>query len=73
MKNQRIIKFIHKEMEYLEHQSILHFPDEVIEEFMIFLSFSDLCYLSKVEKRLQDCAKRVLKKKPFSKYIDTRY
>ena len=56
-------------MACLEHQSILHLPDEILEEIMIFLSFSDLFNLSKVDKRLQDCAERVLKKKPCSKYI----
>ena len=41
---------MHKEMDYSEQQSILHFSDEVIEEIMIFLSLSDLCNLSKSRK-----------------------
>ena len=60
-------------MTCLENKSIFHCPDEVIEEIMTFLSFADLYNLSKVEKRLQDCTKRVLKKKPFSKFINQRY
>ena len=53
----------------LEKQSILDLPEEVIEEIMLFLSFSDLFNLIKVNKRLESCAKRVMKNKPFSKYI----
>ena len=56
-------------MSSLEEMSILDFPDEIIEVMMTFLRFSDLYNLVKVEKRLKDCAKRVMKKKPFSKYI----
>ena len=56
-------------MTSLNEKYILDFPDEVIEEIMAFLSYSDYFNLSKVDKRLQDCAERVLKKKPFSKYI----
>ena len=52
----------------LEKQTILDLPEEVIEEIMSFLSISDLSILSKVEKRLENCAKRVIKNKPFSKY-----
>ena len=53
----------------LEKQSFLDLPDEVIEEIMSFLSFSDLFNLSKVEKRVENCAKRVLKNKPFGKFV----
>ena len=53
----------------LEKQSILDLPEEVIEEIMSFLSFSDLFNLSKVEKRIENCTKRVMKNKPFSKYF----
>ena len=53
----------------LEKQSFLDLPEEVIEEIMSFLSFSDLFNLSKVEKRIENCAKRVMKNKPFSKYF----
>ena len=56
-------------MSSLEKMSILDFPDEIIEVMMTFLRFSDLYNLVKVEKRLKDCANRVMKKKPFSKYI----
>ena len=44
-------------------------PDEVIEKIMTYLSFSDLLNLRKEGGRLEGCAIRVLKKKPFSKYI----
>ena len=53
----------------LEKPSILDLPEEVMEEIMSFLSFSDLFNLSLVEARLKNCAKRVMKNKPFSKYI----
>ena len=56
-------------MSSLEKISILDFPDEVIEVMMTFLKFSDIFNLSKVGKRFEDCAKRVMKKKPFSKHI----
>ena len=56
-------------MSSLEKISILDFPDEVIEVMMTFLRFSDLFNLSKIGKRFEDCAKREMKKKPFSKYI----
>ena len=56
-------------MSSLEEISILDFPDEIIEMMMTFLSFNDLFNLSKIGKRFEDCAKRVMKKKPFSKYI----
>ena len=69
MYNSNRIDFVHKEMACLEQISILDFPDEVIEEIMSFLSFSDYFNLRKVERRLEDCAKRVLKKRPFSKCI----
>ena len=56
-------------MEYLNQKSILELPDEVIEEIMSYLSFSDLLNLSKEGARMEDCAKRVMKNKAFSKYI----
>ena len=54
-------------MDHLVKKSILDLPDEVIEEIMAFLSFADLSNLRKAGKKLADCAKRVSKKKPFSK------
>ena len=60
------------EKETLEQTPILGFnllPDEVIEKIMAYLSFSDLLNLRKEGGRLEGCATRVLKKKPFSKYI----
>ena len=56
-------------MSSLEKMTILDFPDEIIELMMTFLRFSDLFNLSKIGKRFEDCAKRVMKKKPFSKNI----
>ena len=56
-------------MECLIQKSIFELPDEIIEEIMTFLSFSDLFNLGKQGTRMEDCAKRVLKYKPFSKYI----
>ena len=44
-------------------------PDELIEEIMAYLSFNDLFNLSKINSRLNECSKRVSKKKPFSKCI----
>ena len=44
-------------------------PDEVIEKIMTYLSVSALLNLRKEGGRLEGCATRVLKKKPFSKYI----
>ena len=55
-------------MDRLVKKSILDLPDEVIEIIMAFFSFDDLFNLSKVGKKLADCAKRVSKKKPFGKY-----
>ena len=53
-----------------QQKSLLNFPDEIIEHILAFLSFNDLYNVGKVEKRLEDCAKRVLEKKPpFSKFI----
>ena len=49
--------------------SIELLPDEVIVEIMTYLSVSDLFNLSKEGERLEGCAKRVLKKKRFSKFI----
>ena len=44
-------------------------PDEVIEKIMAYLSYSNLLNLRKEGGRMEGCAIRVLKKKPFSKYI----
>ena len=58
--------------ELLEHNPILDLellPDEVLEQMMTYLEFSDLFNLSKEGVRLEDCAMRVLKKKTFSKYL----
>ena len=52
----------------LVKKSILDLPDEVIDIIMVFLSFADLFNLSKIRKKLADCAKRASKKKPFGKY-----
>ena len=49
--------------------SLLDLPDEVIEEMMTFLSFCDLYKLKKLGKQLEDCTEKVLKKKPFRKYM----
>ena len=54
-------------MAHLKQVSIPDLPDEVIEHIMIFLSFSDLFKLTKAGTRLENCAKRVSKKKPFRK------
>ena len=56
-------------MACLKKKSLLDLPDNVIEEMMNFLSFCDLYKLRKQGKRLADCIDRVMKKKPFSKYI----
>ena len=55
-------------MDPLVNDSLLALPDEVIEYIMSFLSFADLSKLSEAGKRLEDCAKRVSKMKPFRKY-----
>ena len=56
-------------MASLKEKCLLDLPDDVIEEMMAFLSFCDLYKLRKQGKRLADCTERVLKKKPFSKYM----
>ena len=56
-------------MAHLKEKCLLDLPDDVIEEMMTFLSFCDLYNLRKQGKRLADCTERVLKKKPFSKYM----
>ena len=56
-------------MACLKQKSILDLPDEVLEKMMTYLSFSDLYKLRKLGKRLADCTERVLKKKPFSMYM----
>ena len=53
----------------LKHNSIPDLPNEVIEEILASLSYTDLKRLSREGNRLEECAKRVLKKKPFRKYI----
>ena len=55
-------------MEHLVKKSIFDLPDESIELIMEYLSFKDLFNLTKERNRLAECAKRVSKKKPFSKY-----
>ena len=55
-------------MECLVEKTILDLPDETLEHIMTFLSFSDLFKLSKEGHRLECCAKRILKEKPFCKY-----
>ena len=56
-------------MSSLEQISILDFPNEIIEVMMTFLTSYELLNLSKVGKRFEDCAKRLMENKPFSKYI----
>ena len=64
------IQFISQNnMACLKQKSLLDLPNEIIEEMMTFLSFRDLYELRKLGKRLADCTERVLKNKPFSKYI----
>ena len=55
-------------MACLIQKSILDLPDEIIEEIMNFLQYKDLSNLRNIEKRLRDCAKRLIEKKTFSKY-----
>ena len=55
-------------MDPLVKDSLLNMPDEVIEHVMFFLSFDDLLKLREEGKRLEDCARRVSKMKPFRKY-----
>ena len=44
--------------------SLMNLPDETIEEVASFLSFEELIKLTKLgSKRLEECAKRTLKKK----------
>ena len=54
-------------MACLEQKTIFDLPDEIIEEIMTYLTFSDISSFSKVEKRLEECANRVMKRRPFSK------
>ena len=56
-------------MTCLEQKTIFELPDEILEEIMTYLLFYDFLNVSKVEKRLENCANRVMKKQPFSKYI----
>ena len=56
-------------MACLKQKFLLDLPDEVLEKIMTFLSFSDLYKLRKLGKRLADSTERVLKKKPFSMYM----
>ena len=55
-------------MEQLVKKSLLDLPDEAIDLIMDYLSFKDLSNLGIVQSRLGNCAKRLAKKKPFSKY-----
>ena len=54
-------------MDRLIDKSILDLPDEVIELVMDFLSLTDIMNLSTAGSKFADCAKRVLKRKTFSK------
>ena len=54
-------------MASLKPESILDLPDEVLEKIMSLLTFRDLFNIRKLNKRLEDCQKRVSKKKPISK------
>ena len=56
-----------KLMDRLIDKSILDLPDEVIELVMDFLSLTDIMNLSTAGSKFADCAKRVLKRKTFSK------
>ena len=62
------LHFSIESMEHLDKKSLLDLPDEAIELIMDYLSFKDLSNLGLVRNRLGNCAKRVAKKKPFSKY-----
>ena len=55
-------------MECLAQKTLLDLPDETIEHILAYLSFADLSSLSKAGNRLESCAKRVSKFKPFCKY-----
>ena len=54
-------------MSRLDVISILDLPDEVLDHIMTFLSFTDLFILGIAATRLNDCVKRVSRKKPFRK------
>ena len=56
-------------MASLKPESILDLPDEVLEKIMALLTFNDLLSIRKLNKRLEHCQKRVLKKKPISKQL----
>ena len=60
-------------MEHLDKKSLLDLPDEAIELIMDYLSFKDLSNLGIIRDRLGNCAKRVAKKKTFSKYYRIMY
>ena len=58
-----------KQNSNLDKDLLLSLPDEIIEEIMSYLSYSDLYNLKKGGKRIRDCSVRVLQKRPFSKLI----
>ena len=60
-------------MASLKPKSLLDLPDEVLDDIIVLLTFNDLCNIRKVNKRLEDCQKRVSKKKPFSKYFSLKF
>ena len=53
----------------LHEDLLLSLPDEIIEEIMSYLSYSDLYNLSDIGKRLRDCTERARKKMPVSKFV----
>ena len=57
-----------KQNSNLDEDLLLSLPDEIIEEIMSYLSYSDLYNLSDIGKRLRDCTVRARKKMPFSKF-----
>ena len=58
-----------KQESNLDEDLLLSLPDEIIEEIMSYLSYSDLYNLSAMGKRLRDCTVRARKKMPFRKFI----
>ena len=57
-----------KQNSNLDEDLLLSLPDEIIEEIMSYLSYSDLYNLSEIGKRLENCTVRARKKMPFSKF-----
>ena len=58
-----------KQKSNLDEDLLLSLPDELIEEIMSYLSYSDLYNLSDIGKRLRDCSMRAQIRMPFSKFI----